>query len=313
MGLLQCREPRQHHVGVAGGLVQVVVDADHRLEPAERRVEARRLWSAQRRVAGHGHQRPQLPLTRRVHLLGQARQRVLAQHLGDAPHPTAGPVDEALLEVGRGDGGHRLHQRGGEHHAAGPVEVAGEHVHHVEQPRRQGAELLRARADAPVDRGARRGRHLPGHAADGVGGDATGRRHPLGGEGGGQGPDLVHAVDDVGQRPEVRQVLGEQGLDHGRQQRGVGARPDGHPLVGPVRGAGATGIDHDHLAAPRTDGVDLAQHVGAGQQAALRGLGVAAQQQPVLGAMQVRCGDAPHVPVQQQRHDVARPLVHRPG
>ena len=43
-----------------------------------------------------------------------------------------------------------------EHRAALTVEVAGEHVEHVDEPRRERPELLRARADAAVDRSTRR-------------------------------------------------------------------------------------------------------------------------------------------------------------
>ena len=72
-------------------------------------------------------------------------------------------------------------RRGGarEHRPALAVEVAGQDVHHVDQPAGQGAELLRAGPDASVDGGGRCRRELAGHAPQLGRRDAAGLAHRL--------------------------------------------------------------------------------------------------------------------------------------
>ena len=76
----------------------------------------------------------------------------------------------------------RADRRAREHRAAGAVEVAGEDVEDVDEPARRRPEALRGGADAPVDRGARRGRQLAGHAPDLGRCDPARRRDGLGRE-----------------------------------------------------------------------------------------------------------------------------------
>src|SRR3954451_7151164 len=92
------------------------------------------------------------------------------------PEPPAPPAPGRAGRVEGADGGAR------EHGAAGPVEVAGEDVEDVDEPARRRPEALRGGADAPVDRGAGRGRQLAGHAPDLGGGDRARRRDGLGRE-----------------------------------------------------------------------------------------------------------------------------------
>src|SRR5439155_20865460 len=102
-----------------------------------------------------GDERPDLPLAGRLDLLGEASDRKLAVHLGRLTHP-APPATEAyaLPPPGRAARVRAAGRGAGEHRAAHLVEVAGEHVDHVDQPARERAELLRAGADAGVDGGA---------------------------------------------------------------------------------------------------------------------------------------------------------------
>jgi len=59
--LLEGRQARQDHVGVAGRLVQVVVQADHALEQWERGVEATRIRRTDDGVAGDRDELDRLP------------------------------------------------------------------------------------------------------------------------------------------------------------------------------------------------------------------------------------------------------------
>ena len=118
--------------------------------------------------------------------------------------------------------------------------------------------------------------------------------------------DALHLLVEVAER---RQAFGEQHVAHRKEERGVGAGEDRHPLVGVVGGAGATRVDHDDLAAARADAVELTEHVGAREERTARRLRVAAHADEVVGALDVGRRDLPHVPVHQDARDVLGPLV----
>ena len=295
---------------MAGGLVQRVVDADHAVEVLERGVEPAGAGRADDGVPGDGHERVDLARPRGVDLLGETRDRHLAEHLGDVTHarpPLAGPHTVGERRVRQ-----RVHApRDGvaEHQAAGPVEVAGEDVHDVDQPGRERPELLVAGADAAVERRRRRGRVLAGDAPDGVGRDATRRLDALGGEVDRRGPHHVDAVDVGADGTEVDEVLGEEHVHHREEERGVGAGNDGDPLVGAVRGARPTRVDHHDLATAGADAVELAEDVRTREERPLRRLRVPAHDDPVVRPGDVRRRDRPHAPVHQRRGEVLRPLI----
>ena len=79
---LELRGRRQDHVGVAGGLVQVQVDAHHEVEFVERPGQLFAVGRRQHRVAGQCHQRPDLSGPGCPDLLGEHAHRVLAHHFG---------------------------------------------------------------------------------------------------------------------------------------------------------------------------------------------------------------------------------------
>ena len=81
---LERRRRRQDHVGVARGLVEVEVDADHELERLERRGQPLAVRRREHRVAGDREQRADLALARGLDLLRQAGDGQLAEHLGAA-------------------------------------------------------------------------------------------------------------------------------------------------------------------------------------------------------------------------------------
>ncbi len=314
MGLLQRREAGQDHVGVARGLVQAVVQADHGVELGKRGVEAVALRRREHRVAGDGDEPLELALAGRRDLLGQARDRHLPQHLGRAAHAALPAVErEALGELRRAQAGERPGQGLGEHGPALAVEVAGERVHHVDQPGGQRAELLVAGADAAVDGGPLRRGQLARQPADGLGRNRAEPGHRFGCELAGELAQLVDARDAALQVAERDETLVEENLHPRHQQRGVGAGPDRDPLVGALGGAGAAGIDDHHLSPALADGAEAAEHVGRRQQAALGGVRVCAHHHEKLRAVDVGDGEGPHAAEQQRRRDVLRPLVDRAG
>ena len=128
---------------------------------------------AEHGVAGDGHEAADPPGARRVDLLGERGRGKLAVDLGQAAD-AAREAAEADAASRAGDAGRvpRAGRRLREHRAALAIEVAGQHVEHVDEPARERAELLRAGADASVDRGALRGREIAGDAADDVGREA---------------------------------------------------------------------------------------------------------------------------------------------
>src|SRR5207247_2188982 len=152
--LLERREPGQDDVGVAGGLVHVDVEAHHELERVERAVEALTVGRAEHRVTGDGHERTDLPVARRLDLLGEASARELAvdlRRLADSTPPAAEthplPFSRSATRMRASGGGAR------EHRATQFVEMTREQIDDVHQPARERAELLRAGADPAVDRG----------------------------------------------------------------------------------------------------------------------------------------------------------------
>jgi hypothetical protein len=195
--------------------------------------------------------------------------------------------------------------------------VPGEDVDDVDEPAGQRPELLVAEPDPPVDDGPLGGGQLVGQPLDPLGRHVGDLGDPGGRPVGGQAAQRVDTVrgDQVGhrRRAQVDQPVGEQHVDHGEQQRGVGPRRDRQPLAGPLGGPGAAGIDHHDLAAPLLDGGDLAHHVRAGEQRALRGVRVGAHDHQQVGPPDVGHRDRPHAAVHEVRADVLGPLVDDAG
>ncbi len=300
----------QQDVGVAGGLVEVRVDGDHEVEGAEGRVEAVSVGGGQDGVGGEGEEGPDAPLPRGLDLLGERDQRQLPLDLGVVRDPA---VPAAEGEPPAGSRGARGGRGGGEREerAAGPVEVAGEDVEDVDQPVGEGAVLHGGAAHPPVDGGGGRGGELPGEGADGGGVHVAGGGDRLGGELPYRGPYLLDALDVGGERSEVGEVLREKGVDEGGEEQRVGAGADRDVPVGEARGAGAPGVDDGEGAAASSEGLEPAGEVGGGAQAAVGGQRVGAEDQQVVGAVQVRHGDGEGVTEEQAAGDVLGHLVER--
>src|SRR4030095_12737671 len=106
------------------------------------------------------------------------------------------------------------------------VEVTGEHVQDVDEPARDGAELLLARAHAAIHR-----RRLgPGatarDAADDAGRDPADRRNSLGREVPGETLDLLQADGVRGEAAGPDQPLVAERVHEGEEEQRVGPRTD---------------------------------------------------------------------------------------
>ena len=206
------------------------------------------------RVAGDRDHARDLTVARRLDLLGQAHDRELAEHLGQTRAPGCGGDRSARRARCRACRRCSALAGGGlgEHRAAGAVEVAGERVAHVDEPARERPELLGARADAAVHRGARRGRRARVRCGGSssasmphTGATASGAKSPR------EALDLVDARRRGRQRcPSDDQVLGEQRVHDREEEVRVGAGPDEQVLVGLLGGLRPAGVDDDELAAP---------------------------------------------------------------
>ena len=222
-----------------------------------------------------------------------ADDRELAEELGQPAHPAV-PATEAHAppDAGRRAGlrgaGVRAPGRGqGEHRATLPVEVARERVHHVDEPRRERAELLGAGADPPVHRGPLGGREVARDAPDRLGVDAADGRDDLGREVARQPRDLVEPVDVPVGVAELHEPFGDERVHEPEQEVRVGARADEEVLVRLLRGLRAARVDDDEPAAARADRAQPSGDVGHRHEAAVRRERVRAEDQQVVGAVEV--------------------------
>ena len=270
-------------------LVEVNVEADERIERLEGARDARAVRHRQHRVAADDDHRAHLAGPRRLDLLGHAGRGELAEHLGCLRDARAAPAGREAasgaaqrLRVGRECG--RLR----EHRSARPIEVAGQHVEELDQPARERAESLRARADASVDGGARRGRELARQAADRRGGQGGRRRHALGRERPHGKDRVLEASHVLGEATRPDEVLLDQRGRHAEQQEHVGTWPQELVFVGEFRRLGAAGIDDDKAAATAPERACPSAKVRDGPQAAVGGRRVGTEHQQVVGAIDVR-------------------------
>ena len=278
---------------MARRLVEVDVDAHHEVERRRARgraapqsgvdstglpatVISARIWPS-----------PGVSISSARHTTGQ-----LAVDLGQAAHPRACAARTARRGPCRGVPPVLALPVGGlgEHRAAGPVEVAGEHVststsHDASVPNSCVHVPMR-----PYTAARRRGRELAREAADRrrrrcriTGRDALGRERRA------ASAATSSTPVDVTRRaaPRSTRSLGEQHVHDREQEERVGAGPDDEVLVGLLRrlrcGAGRRRrACRRARAAPQPAG-----QVGRGPEAAVRRERVGAEHQQVVGAVDV--------------------------
>ena len=201
---------------------------------------------------------------------------------------------------------------GGEHGTAGAVEVARQHVEHVDQPRRQRAELGRGGADASVDAGRRRIRQFVRQPTDLLGVQPGRLRHRLRRERLGQPDDLVDPGDIGLEAVETDQPVGGQHVDQRHEQEGsVPGRMARCRLD--LRRLGPAGIHDDQPPTLFEQRLDAPRPVGGGRQAAVGGVGVGAQHQQEVGAVDVGHRHREHAAEHEANGDLLGSLVDRAG
>lgn len=302
----------QHHIRVPGRLIEIRVDADHEVESAQRAVEAVAVGGGEHRVGGDGDDSADPAVAGGVDLLGEGRHRQFALGLGVAADP-AGPAAERKALAGGGGAGRPVGGGEREERAAGAVEVSGQHIEYVDQPVGEGSELDGAAADAAVYGGGGCGGELAGDRTDllrvhvASGGDGFRRELPYG------FPEFVDAFDLRRQRSEIGELLLEEDLGEGGEQQGVRSGPDRDVPVGELSGAGTARVDDGQRAAALAERLELAREVGRGAEAAVGVEGVGAEEQQMVGAVQVRDGDGDGVAEEQSAGDMLGHLVQGAG
>lgn len=125
--------------------------------------------------------------------------------------------------------------------------------------------------------------------------------------------EFVDVLDVRGEVAGFGELLFEEDVRHGGEEQRVGAGPDRHMPVGEFGGAGASRVDDGQGAAAGSQGLELAGEVGGGAEAAVGFQGVGADEQEVVGVVQVRHGDRVGVAVEQSAGHVLGHLVDRGG
>jgi hypothetical protein len=189
--------------------------------------------------------------------------------------------------------------------------VARQHVEHIDQPARQRAVLLRAGADAAIDRGTLGAGEHARELADGRCIDAAAPGHRVGRERGHRGANLLDAGHVRGHRAEPDQPFLEQRVHHRREQEDIGTRTDEVMRIGHRGGFGAPRIHHHQLAAAPAQGLGLAAEVRHRPQAAVAGHGVGAKHQQQVAALDVGHGHAQPAAEHQPAGQLLGHLVQR--
>ena len=302
------RRRRQDHVGVPGRLVDVGIDTHHEVQAGDGGVEPVGIRYRQAGVAGERDERPHLALARRPDLVGQSDRGQLAEHLGQPAYPAVpAPGHETRAGTGTPAAGGR--QR--EHRAARPVEVAGQHVEHVDQPAGDGTVLDGGGTDPAVHGGPRRGGEVGGELRDGLRRDAGVAGHDGRRERRDERPHRLDPGHVLVQPARPDEVPREQLVHHPQQQIHVGTRADRHVPVGDPRCPAAPRIDDDELPAAGLERLEPARRVRHGPQAAVGRVRIGAEDQQEVGAVDVRYRDGQRVPEQVPARDVLGHLVQR--
>jgi hypothetical protein len=281
----------------------------HELERGDGALEALAVRVRADGIPSHGDEGANLPCARLLDFLGQNGGRELAQHLvatRDAALPAAKPHRTACLEQ-------TMQRRGrvGEHRAARPVEVARENGDEVDRPARERTEALHASAHAPVDCGRGRLGELACQTPDGLGGDPAARPDTFGGKARDNALDGVEPVQQAIAAAQRDAPFREEHVHHREQEGGVGTGYDEVMLVGARRRLAAARIHHDELAASGSQCRQALADARRRHQAAVRDHRVRAQDEQVVGSIDVGHGGAQRASVHAPRLHVAGPRIDR--
>ncbi len=171
--------------------------------------------------------------------------------------------------------------------------------------------MYKRQADTAVDGGSWGGGELAGEGTDVIGVDITRATHGLRGEVPHGGAELFDPIHMRGQRPQFHEVFVEEDVGHRGEQQGVAAGPDRDVAVGELGGAGAARVDDGEGAAAGLEGLELAGEVGGGAQTPVGLKGVGADEEQMVGVVEIRDRDRVGVAVEQTAGDVFGHLVDR--
>ncbi len=120
-----------------------------------------------------------------------------------------------------------------------------------------------------------------------------------------------HGVGGEASRP--LELLREDHLEQSRQEVDVGAGPNEVMVVGDLGGLRAARVHQHELAAPGPDVGEPPLHVRRRHQRAVRGQGIAADEQEEVGAVHVGHGQEQLMTEHGPGGDVVRELIHGGG
>jgi hypothetical protein len=169
----------------------------------------------------------------------------------------------------------------------------------------------RAAADAAVHGGGGGGGQFAGEGTDHGGVHVAGPGDGFGGEVPYGFAEFVEPLEVLGQLAGLDEVFLEQHVCRRREQQGIRARPDRDVPVCELGGAGAARVDDGEGAAAGLERLELAGEVGGGAQTPVGLQGVGADEEQVVGAVEVGHGDRVGVAVEQPAGDVLGHLVDR--
>ena len=127
------------------------------------------------------------------------------------------------------------------------------------------------------------------------------------------GTDAFHPRHVIGQPAQIDQLLVKQDVYEGEQQYAVGAGAHGDVSVGHLGGAGPVRIQHDQPAAAPTQRLESASEIGRGRQAPVGHQRVGADDDEVVGAIEIGNRECQGVAVQIAAGDVFGHLIQRAG
>ena len=288
-------------VRMARGRGQHRVDHHQQFQRLERTAGLGLVGPGEQGIAADHEQRLHLSVARRQDLIGERRGRQPGRGIGETAHA------QRLAETGRSARllGARDARELAEQHTAVRDALAGLHpapadgVEREHEVVHQHTVRCHAGAGAAGGVAARAAREEPGCGADVLGGDPGLRRDTLGRERRDRGGELRSARGLGCDEVAVLQTLGEDHLQHRRQQRNILTREALQVQVGLACGLGAPRVDDDELEAALARLMQALRGVEGRDTAPHRNQGVGTHQQTDIGVGEVL---RPGAPLAVQRH-----------
>ena len=291
---------RQNVVALRGRLGDVEIQGDGQVQFLHGVAQRGAVRNRQDRISGADEQRPDLPLTGCLDLLGHQGRRLAADHVAESTD--AGAVSAiAAPQQGAETGDEPAFTRdseAAEHRAARDVEVPCHEVDRVHEIGGEGSRAAGARSQPAVHGRSGYPDQIAGQLTDGLGRNPGLGLRALRREWSALPGQPVDAVGLAAQATAVDEILGEHHLQQRQQQQCVALRPDTQPfeLCG---GLGLARVDHHHPAAPLDDAVHAVLHPRCGDQAAMRDNGVGSHHHQQVRTGEIRDWHRQRIAVEQ--------------